>query len=418
MVDHGSGILYGKLHTSGASSSLKARIFYVTVWGVWQKARQGGWEIHATASIFAALLAQQPLTISAIEVSELYAPAAIIAGALTLGLVFEVIVLKKVGEAVANSRFSGKEIIIRSVGGVTTLWFGIAGVRFALTRLSLDPNLATLLDHVLLVALIVSGAIVLTRLVGGLLRIHASRVEGVSSSLLANLARIAIVAMAALIILQSLGVQIAPVLAALGVGGLAVALALQDTLSNLFSGVLIIAGRQLRPGDFVGLDSGEEGYVVDVTWRNTTIRTLGNNMVIVPNSSIAQSNITNYYQPERQMSVIVPVGVSYASDLQHVEDVTIEVANEVMSGIEGGVPEFEPLIRFNNFGDFSIDFSVIMRTREVALQYKIMHEFMKLLHKRYREENIEIPYPVTTNIHTDGGGGSNGHAGRLAEQRR
>jgi len=287
---------------------LKARIFYVTVWGVWQKARQGGWEIHATASIFAALLAQQPLTISAIEVSELYAPAAIIAGALTLGLVFEVIVLKKVGEAVANSRFSGKEIIIRSVGGVTTLWFGIAGVRFALTRLSLDPNLATLLDHVLLVALIVSGAIVLTRLVGGLLRIHASRVEGVSSSLLANLARIAIVAMAALIILQSLGVQIAPVLAALGVGGLAVALALQDTLSNLFSGVLIIAGRQLRPGDFVGLDSGEEGYVVDVTWRNTTIRTLGNNMVIVPNSSIAQSNITNYYQPERQMSVIVPVG--------------------------------------------------------------------------------------------------------------
>lgn len=362
------------------------------------------------------MLAQQPLTISTIEVSELYAPVSIIAGALMLGLVFEMIVLKKIGDAIANSRFSGKEMVIRSVRGVTTLWFGIAGVRFALTRLSLDPNLGTLLNYVLLVALIVSGAIVLTRLAGGLLRMHANRVEGLpSSSLLVNLARIAIVAMAALIILQSVGVKIAPLLAALGVGGLAVALALQDTLSNLFSGVLIIAGRQLRPGDFVGLDSGEEGYVVDVTWRNTTVRTLGNNMVIVPNSNIAQSNITNYYQPERQMSVIVPVGVSYSSDLQHVEDVTISTANDVMAGIEGGVPEFEPLIRFNNFGDFSIDFSVIMRTREVAQQYKIMHEFMKLLHKRYREEDIEIPYPVTTNIHTDvsGGGGSNGHAEQI-----
>jgi small-conductance mechanosensitive channel len=358
------------------------------------------------------------LTISAIEVSELYAPAAIIAGALMLGVVFEAIVLKKLGDVIANSRFRGKEVIIRSVRGVTTLWFGIAGVRFALTRLSLDPNIATLLNHILLAALIASGAIVLTRIVGGLLRIHANRVEGLpSSSLLVNLARIIIVVVAALVILQSVGVEIAPLLAALGVGGLAVALALQDTLSNLFSGVIIMAAKQLRPGDFVGLDTGEEGYVVDVTWRNTTIRTLGNNMVIVPNSSIAQSNITNYYQPERQMSVIVPVGVSYASDLQHVEDVTISVANEVMGEIEGGVPEFEPMIRFNNFGDFSIDFSVIMRTREVAQQYKIMHEFMKLLHRRYREEDIEIPYPVTTNIHTDDGS-ANGRAERIAEQRR
>lgn len=346
----------------------------------------------------------------------MYAPAALIAGALLVGVVFEIIVLKKLGHAIANSRFRGKEMIIRSVRGVTTLWFGIAGVRFALTRLSLDANIVALLNNVLLAALIASGAIVLMRLIAGLLRINAGRVEGLpSSSLLANLVRIAIVSIAALVILQSLGVKIAPVLAALGVGGLAVALALQDTLSNLFSGVLIIASKQLRPGDYVGLDSLEEGYVVDVTWRNTTIRTLGNNMVIVPNSKMASSNITNYYQPERQMSVIVPVGVSYSSDLQHVEEVTIAVANEVMTGIEGGVPEFEPFVRFNYFGDFSIDFSVIMQTREVAQQFKILHEFMKLLHRRYREEGIEIPFPVTTNIHTDDT--SNGHAAGSAMDR-
>lgn len=283
------------IHTFVVRSTLKASFVCVTVWSVWPPSSEGGWEIHATA-----IFAQQPLTVSAIEVSELYAPAAIIAGALMLGVVFEVIALKKIGETIANSRFSGKEMVIRAVRGVTTLWFGIAGVRFALTRLSLDGNIVTLLNKVLLISLIVSGAIVLTRLVAGLLRIHANKVQGLpSSSLLVNLARIVIVALAALIILQSVDVEIAPVLAALGVGGLAVALALQDTLSNLFSGVNIMAAKQLRPRDFVGLDSGEEGYVEDVTWRNTTIRTLGNNMVIVPNSTIAQSNITNYYQPER-----------------------------------------------------------------------------------------------------------------------
>ncbi|MGH3088330.1 MAG: mechanosensitive ion channel family protein [Rubrobacteraceae bacterium] len=361
---------------------------------------------------FTATLAQQALSVSAIELSEFYAPVAFIVGAVLIGLVFEMIVLKKLKDWISNSRLRGKEVIINSARGVTTLWFGIAGAHFAVVRIPMDQSLDDSLNSILLAALILSGAIVLARLVAGLIGAYAGRAEGLpSSSLLTNLARIAILAMGVLIILQSLGVKIAPLLAALGVGGLAVALALQETLSNLFSGVLIIASRQLRPGDFVGLDSGEEGYVVDVTWRNTTIRTLGNNMVIVPNHKIAQSNITNYYQPERQMSVTVPVGVSYSSDLQHVEDVTIAVANEVMTEIEGGVPEFEPFIRFNNFGDFSIDFSVIMRTREVAQQYNIMHELMKLLHKRYRGEGIEIPYPVTTNIHT------NGHTETSGEQR-
>jgi small-conductance mechanosensitive channel len=119
-------------------------------------------------------------------------------------------------------------------------------------------------------------------------------------------------------------------------------------------------------------------------------------MIIVPNSVLSSTIVTNYYQPEPQMAVLITVGVSYASDLEHVEKVTVEEATEVMTEIEGGVPEEEPFIRYNNFGDFSIDFTVIMQTTEVVNQYLITHEFIKRLHKRYREEGIDIPFPIRT----------------------
>ncbi|HEY2078359.1 MAG TPA: hypothetical protein VGH53_18685 [Streptosporangiaceae bacterium] len=94
------------------------------------------------------------------------------------------------------------------------------------------------------------------------------------------------------------------------------------------------------------------------------------------------------------------VGVAYDSDLDHVELVTCEVAREVMRTVEGGVPTHEPVVRFHAFGNSSIDFSVMLRTSEVTLQYVIVHEFIKRLHRRYREEGIEIPYPTVINLNT------------------
>lgn len=332
-----------------------------------------------------------------IQPVELVSPIAFVVGGLLVGYVFERLAFRKLNATISGTRFRGADIVVKSIRGLTTLWFGVGGVYLAVVKLPLDKTIAEILKDALMIALILSAALVLARISAGLIRVYAGRVQGLpSSSLLTNLTRVVILVIGGLIILQSLGIAIAPVMAALGVGGLAVALALQETLSNLFSGILIIVSGQLRPGDFVRLDSGDEGYVTDVTWRNTTIRSLSNNMVIVPNSRLASSTVTNFYQPERRMSVVVPVGVSYESDLTHVEEVTIEVATEVMTEIEGGVPEFEPFVRYNNFGGFSIDFSVIMQTREVVEQYRIQHEFIKRLHQRYWKENIEIPLPVAT----------------------
>jgi len=148
-----------------------------------------------------------------------------------------------------------------------------------------------------------------------------------------------------LVALDYLGVSITPLITALGVGGLAVALALQDTLSNLFSGLNILMTRKIRPGDFIRLDTGEEGVVCDITWRNTTIRALENNMVIVPNGKLGGAIVTNTHLPEKEMGLFVPVTVAFDNDLALVERVTLEVAREVLTAPERAIPGFGEVMR-------------------------------------------------------------------------
>jgi small-conductance mechanosensitive channel len=202
-----------------------------------------------------------------------------------------------------------------------------------------------------------------------------------------------------LVLLDSLGVAITPLLTALGVGGLAVALALQDTLSNLFAGVHILASRKVQPGDFIQLDNGMEGYVEDTNWRNTIIRQLPNNLLVVPNATVASSIVTNYHLPEHEISVTVACSVSYESDLEHVERVTIEVGQEVMQEVKGAVPEHEPTVRYNTFGDNSITFNVGLRAADISAQALIIHEFIKRLQSRYQREGIDNSSPTGTIVY-------------------
>jgi len=170
-------------------------------------------------------------------------------------------------------------------------------------------------------------------------------------------------------------------------------LAMQETLSNLFAGIQVILARKVRVGDYIKLDSGAEGYVTDISWRNTTVRALANHLIVVPNSKLASSVTTNFNLPDQPIAVLVEVGVAYNSDLQKVERVTLEVVREVMRSVPGGLKEFEPLVRFHTFGDSAINFTVVLRADEYVSQYLIKHEFIKRLQERYRLEGIEIPYP-------------------------
>ena len=323
-------------------------------------------------------------------------PVVTIGGALLVGIIFERIILHRLHKIAERTTWKGDEIIISGLRGVTTLWFVLAGAFVASYSLPVTASVLLLIHKALMVLVILSGTMVVARIAVGFVNLSTLRADGAlpSASILSNLTKLSVFLIGILIILQSLGISITPLLTALGVGGLAVALALQDTLSNLFAGVHLLASKKIRPGDFVGLDTGQEGTVVDIGWRNTTIRTLSNNLVILPNSKLSTAVVTSYFQPDKEISVVVPVAVSYDSDLQKVERVTVEVARSVMREVPGAVLTHEPFIRFNTFAESGVGFSVILRGQEFVAQYLIKHEFIKRLHARYRQEGIVIPYPT------------------------
>jgi small-conductance mechanosensitive channel len=333
-------------------------------------------------------------------------PAAIALLGLMVGMIVRKTVVARFGKVAATTKSVVDDVVLAAVRGPVVLWFVIAGLYAAVQVTTLPPRITLLIQKILIVLVIFSVTWAVAQIAAALVENAARRAHETlpGATLVTNLARVAVVAVGILVILQTLGISITPIITALGVGGLAVALALQDTLANLFAGVHILASRQLRPGDYVKLASGEEGYVVDVNWRQTTIKQLPNNIIVVPNALIASAILTNYHLPERELSLIVQVGVAYDSDLEHVERVTREVAMEVEREVEGGVAGYEPLIRFHTFGDSSINFSVIMRGQEFVNQYLLKHEFIKRLHGRYNEEGIEIPFPIRTVVMQGEGG--------------
>jgi small-conductance mechanosensitive channel len=248
------------------------------------------------------------------------------------------------------------------------------------------------------IALVLAGMVFADRLLKGALRHYSTRVDFLrtSSGIVQTGTRGVIVLLALLIILDTSGVSITPLIASLGVGSLGIALALQSPLGNFFAGLQIVTAKPIEIGQYISLSSGESGYVTKIGWRSTTIRMLRNNLIVIPNSKIADAIITNYDLPEKEQSILIDVGVHYDSDLEQVERVTCEVAKEVLQAVQGGKKDFEPFIRYHTFGDSSINFTVILRVEEFVSGYAVKHEFVKRLHKRFRDEGIVIPFPIRT----------------------
>ncbi|WP_439133557.1 mechanosensitive ion channel family protein [Pseudomaricurvus sp.] len=215
-----------------------------------------------------------------------------------------------------------------------------------------------------------------------------------SQTIVKGLSRAFIIGIGLLMLLSTLGISITPIIASLGIGSLAVALALQPTLENFFSGVQLIIDKPIRVGDFIELDSGEQGFVEHIGWRSTWIKMLPNNTVIMPNSELSKSKIINYFYPAKEMSVPVEVSVHYDSDLERVEEVTLEVAREILNDHPWGVETYDTFVVYHTFDSSSINFTVMLRAQEYFHQFFIRSAFIKALHKRFKSEGIVIPYPI------------------------
>ncbi|MBN1493071.1 MAG: mechanosensitive ion channel family protein [Candidatus Omnitrophica bacterium] len=313
-------------------------------------------------------------------------------------LLIKKIVFKHIEILAQKTKTKVDDVLVDSLNFPLTLLIFVSGAFIAEKALPMESS-GDLTRYFLLAfkaTTVIAVIMFLDKLLSKLIKVYTPKVDVLKTSggILQGVLRAIVIALGLLILLDSFGVSITPIIASLGVGSLAVALALQPTLENFFAGMQLIIDKPIKVGQFIKLESGEEGYVTKIGWRSTWVRQLPNNMVVIPNKVLVSARILNYYYPDQEMAVLVQVGVHYESDLEKVEKVTMEVGKEVMQKVTGGIPEFDPFIRYHTFADFSINFTVILRCKEFVDNYLIKHEFIKALHKRYAAEGINIPYPI------------------------
>jgi small-conductance mechanosensitive channel len=291
------------------------------------------------------------------------------------------------------------DLIISSIRVPSIFLFTALGIYLGVSISDLPDKHIDVIGKTIHVLIVLSVTVGLANLAGRIFRnyIQTRNLPFPTTGLAYGIIKGTIYVIGFLVTLTVLGISITPLITALGVGGLAVALALQDTLANLFAGIHILVEKSIRVGDFIRLESGQEGYVQDITWRTTRVRMLPNNIVVIPNSKLSQSVVTNYYLPEKRMSLLVPVGVSYSSDPDRVERVLLEEATQAVGQVPGLLGDPAPFVRFiPGFGESSLDFTLICQVAEFTDQYLAQHELRKRIFRRFKQEGIEIPFPHRT----------------------
>lgn len=311
--------------------------------------------------------------------------------------------------------------ILKIINGPIELFLVILGLflgAFILTVLT-DPAFEvfdtwdTWIRRAWAIMVIIEVTFVLSRFGEALLAWYIHHIAGRTESrlddkLLPPIKRIlppTIYVLGALIALDSAGISISPLLAGLGIAGIAVALAIQPTLGNFLAGTFMVTEGEFREGDYLELDGGPSGYLVNIGWRSTKLRSRFNNSIIIPNSKMAESTITNLYSPTPALNVIVHDGVSYDSDLAHVERVAVEASQKVVDNSEHAIKDVEPFFGFDEFGDSNITFWVFVQATDRTGSFVLTSELVKGIHAAFKEEGIEINYPVRKLIYPS----TNGH---------
>ncbi|MBR9677094.1 mechanosensitive ion channel family protein [Candidatus Woesearchaeota archaeon] len=304
------------------------------------------------------------------------------------------------------ARVAIKRIAKRTKTDIDDVVFGIVekpiyliiiliGIYLAITELSIMQPYNSVINNLYYVIMVLIVAHVASKVIIVLVNkwFKVTKRYQKTPKLLTKIASVVIYIVAILMILGHFNVELTPLVATLGIGGLAVGLALQNTLANFFAGLHIITDKPIEAEDYIEVD-GISGFVEEIGWRSTRLRTLPNTRVIIPNAKLAESTIMNKSMPEQQMSVVIGCGVDYGEDLEKVEKITLDETKKVIKKLEGTVKDYEPLVRFNNFGDSNIDFNIIFRVKTPVDRYLAKHEFIKALKKRYDKEKIEISWPV------------------------
>jgi MscS family membrane protein len=216
-----------------------------------------------------------------------------------------------------------------------------------------------------------------------------SSVDDQVLNILSKFSRIFFILLAVLFILQRWGIQIGPLLASLGIAGVAVAFALQSTLGNIFGGISLIVDKTIKVGDRIELDAQTTGIVTDVGLRSTKIRTFDNEIITIPNGKFADSQIKNIVNPDPSLRVVIPFSVAYGTKIEKVKDVVTDCLKDI-EGIKNDPPVY---IRFSEMANSALIFKAYFWVDHYKKAFSAKEQANINIYNALNKARINIPFP-------------------------
>ena len=284
------------------------------------------------------------------------------------------------------------DIVIEGLKRRVVVWSIAGALYLQAPGLPWEPRTIATAQTVLAAVLIASITLALVRLVSALVHAYGmTSAAGVGgATLIRYVAAGGLLFMGAVSVLALFGISVVPAITALGAGGLAVALAFQDTLANVFSGLNLTLSHQVRVGDYIELDAATGGFVVDIGWRATTVRGLDGLNVFVPNKKLAEAVMTNYTLGTA-MSVELAFRVDLGCRPQLVEALVVDEMRLAAAELPGLRQDVPAVVRFKAFGEWALEFKAYVEIGSFQDRMYLRHELMKRLHDRLLRENMALP---------------------------
>ncbi|MBP1466388.1 mechanosensitive ion channel family protein [Candidatus Chloroploca sp. M-50] len=313
---------------------------------------------------------------------------------IAIGALIEFGILKLLKRYAIRRKWFFAEVALRALGGQAIFWLSFLGLASTLATVVPDLRIASAVRLLLNLMAVLTAMSFLVRLVTNSIRIYFIRHTMGSISLLNNVLRGFTFIVLGTTAMAYLGVPIGPLVTILAGSSIGLSLALREPLANLFSGIMILATNKIQLGDYVRLSTGQEGFVDDIRWADTYLRELTENLLVVPNSLMTNTILTNFDRPNSEFLIFLPVAVPYDSDLARVEALLVEEGQGMMHEELGGVPEHTVRARLAAFGELGVQFNIILRTREFNDQFPLRHEFYQRVFARFASEGLPQPIPI------------------------
>jgi small conductance mechanosensitive channel len=252
----------------------------------------------------------------------------------------------------------------------------------------MSESVMPLVTNIILAAVILFGGIWLAKRIKQYIAaiMEKREIDALLASFTSNIAYVALIAFVVIAALSQLGIQTTSFVAIIGAAGLAVGLSLQSSLSNFASGVMIIAFRPFKVGDFIEA-GGVSGVVEGIQIFSTQMRTGDNKAIIVPNSNITGSNITNFSAKDTRRVDMV-FGIGYGDDIKKAKDILIKLLEED----ERILKDPEPVVAVSELADSSVNF-VVRPWVNSADFWGVKFDYTEAVKLTFDKEGISIPYP-------------------------